>query len=520
MKFGSVVAVGMACASVAGMQTAAAQTGPPSPARRVLILVDVSKSMSDDDGTGTQKMAGARRATLSLLANLPAGVDVGLQSYPGKTQCSPGRYLVPVGHDAAALDLETHSLIGEGDGTPTGPALRFAADNLRLGGRAGSILLISDGESNCGDDPCAVTEELFGQDVDVTVNTVGFRVSPEGERELRCIAVAGHGRYTEVSNSAEIQVALEQQGKAQLRLVARSAPEGTLEVVADLSVVGARPAPDVVVTAEPTQLARTVNPIRRLGNLEPGVQRELTWEIAPTRVVNDRTAIAVQITATAQGEPVASATWRTVLTRSTTDPNRPVGDAGRMVDLVQAAATRIEATCRRNRDNRNWFGRTWHWLSRNDLENCMNDAWVREIARRFAGLDPGRLPLGGGPEGAVRSPPPEEIEGSKGWKRELINGDESPGRHFLGWLAVGYFHPWTANSALSHQESVGIKNGESQQDVRSGRLAIDIGIDLRRGRISVDEAIGRIISAISDPSYPGGAQESEEAVVSSPWYVP
>lgn len=212
-------------------------------------------------------------------------------------------------------------------------------------------------------------------------------MSPEGERELRCVAEAGHGRYTEVRNSTELQTALEQQGRAQLSLAARLAADGALEIVADLSVVGGLPASDVVVTATPTLLARIVNPTRRLGNLEPGTRRQLTWTFTPTHPVNVRTVIEIPITASAGGERVAATMWSTVLTRSTSDPGRPAGDAARMVDQIQAVASRIEATCKRDRDNRNWFGRTWHWASRNDLENCRNDAWVKAIAPRFAGLD-------------------------------------------------------------------------------------------------------------------------------------
>ncbi|MGH9164166.1 MAG: hypothetical protein ACRDZW_01460 [Acidimicrobiales bacterium] len=137
--------------------------------------------------------------------------------------------------------------------------------------------------------------------------------------------------------------------------------------------------------------------------------------------------VEISITASAGGERLASTTWRTVLTRSASDPNQPVGDAARMVD---------------------------------------------------------RLPLAGGAEGAVRGAPPEEIRGSRGWRSELINGDESPARHFLGWLGI------------------------------------NIGIDLRRGTISVDEAIERVISAVSDPAYPGGPREPEDAGVSDPWYIP
>lgn len=52
------------------------------------------------------------------------------------------------------------------------------------------------------------------------------------------------------------------------------------------------------------------------------------------------------------------------------------------------------------------------------------------------------------------------------------------------------------------------------------RLAIDIGIDLRRGKISLDEAVDRIIEAISDPTYRGGPRDPEESDVSDPWYIP
>ncbi len=495
---------------------------PVSPRPPILILVDVSNSMAEDDGQGTQKMAGARTAILSLVASLPASVEVGLQEYPASGQCTAGRVLVPVGQGKAErLDVEAHSLVPDGDGTPTGPALRHAADNLLLSGDRGSIILISDGESNCGGDPCAVTAELVGTNVDVTVNTVGFRVSAAGQRELQCIADAGNGAYSEVGSAIELQRELERQGGPKLALDAHDPDEGSVEIIVDLRVSGTQPAPDVVVQAHSTMLAAVRNSTRRLGNLGAGAEQRLEWSVSVSEVVETPTAFEVTITASSAGVRLATTRWRTTLTRSSTDPQRPVGDAATMVDEVREAATQIAASCRRNRDSRNWFGRTWHWLSRNDLENCMNDAWVREIARRFAGLDPGRLALPDGTfEGPSRTRPPEEIRGSRGWKPELVNGDESPARHFLGWLAVGYFHPRIANSALSEAESVGVDRGESQQDLISGRRAIDIGVDLRRGRIELDEAIDRIIEAVSEPAYSGGRRDPEDADVSGPWYIP
>ncbi|MGH9154894.1 MAG: vWA domain-containing protein [Acidimicrobiales bacterium] len=445
---------------------AAAAPGTPRPP--ILILVDVSNSMAEDDGQGTQKMAGARTAILSLVASLPSNAAVGLQEYPGSGNCSAGRVLVPVGRDnLERLDLETHSLVPDGDGTPTGPALRHAADNLLLSGNRGSIILISDGESNCGEDPCSVTADLVGENVNVTVNTVGCRVSANGQRELKCIADAGNGAYAEVGSATEFARELERQSGPTLSLNAQDSDEGSVEIVVDLRVSGTQPAPDVVVQAHSTLLADVQNGTRRLGNLSSGADQRLQWTYSTNEVVETPTVLEVTVTASSSGVRLATTKWRTTLTRSSTDQRRPVNDAAMMVNEVQDAATGIEASCRGNRDNRNWFGRTWHWLSRNDLENCMNDAWVREIAHRFAGLDPGRFALPDGTfEGPFREPPPEEIRGSRGWKPELINGDESPARHFLGWLAVGYFHPRIANSGLSEQESSGVP-GASQRDLIS-----------------------------------------------------
>lgn len=200
-------------------------------------------------------------------------------------------------------------------------------------------------------------------------------------------------------------------------------------------------------------------------------------------------------------------------------PTAPRSAAAEFLSKLRSTLTPIEEKCRRDRDNRNWFGRTVQWTLRNDLENCINDTFVRRVADRFAGLDPGRLPIPDGvPEGASRRRPPEEIRGSSGWKRALTNDDESPARHFIGWFAIGYFHPLAANTALSMQERPE-QQGSSEQDVRSGRIAIAIGIDLRRGRLSAAEAIRRMESSISDPSNAGGARPPERSSTATPWYL-
>lgn len=60
--------------------------------------------------------------------------------------------------------------------------------------------------------------------------------------------------------------------------------------------------------------------------------------------------------------------------------------------------------------------------------HCVNDRFIRQAAKSIAGLDPGRWVVG--PEGPRRVAPPGEIQGESGWKASLIDGDNSPARHF------------------------------------------------------------------------------------------
>lgn len=106
-------------------------------------------------------------------------------------------------------------------------------------------------------------------------------------------------------------------------------------------------------------------------------------------------------------------------------------------------------------------------------------------------------------QGVIRGVAPYEIIGSSGWKGELIDDDgelgASPARHFVGWVAAGFFHPHLAGFGLAEPESPGVA-GASVPDILSGRIAIDVGIKLRRGRINRLTLINEVIMRAGDPS--------------------
>src|SRR5207302_307498 len=98
--------------------------------------------------------------------------------------------------------------LAAGGGTPTPEALLAAAGDLAgvVGRRA--IVLVSDGQSTCGD-PCPTAEAIKKeQGIDFTVHTVGFQAPEAAEGELSCIARVTGGRYVPANDAAGLSDAI------------------------------------------------------------------------------------------------------------------------------------------------------------------------------------------------------------------------------------------------------------------------------------------------------------------------
>lgn len=193
-----------------GDLTAAAATGRGEGS--LVVVLDQSGSMADDDGTGTVKIEGAKAALSELLRNARTGSEVGIWGYPGNGDCDPGGY-IPGGEVRAVADrtrlIDAVRELGANGGTPTGAALRAVGEDLRSSGRTNAtILLVSDGESGCEDPPCEVAAELVASGLNLTVNTVGFQISDAGRDELECIATATHGAYFSIDDAEKLEETL------------------------------------------------------------------------------------------------------------------------------------------------------------------------------------------------------------------------------------------------------------------------------------------------------------------------
>jgi hypothetical protein len=273
---------------------ASAPAGPtvfvPPP---MMFVVDVSGSMGDPDGNGTVKLEAAQQSLLTAInATATARQPVGLWSYPDDGDCGAGRLeraATSGGKDE--LDAIIRSLRPNG-GTPTAAALQSAVDTLKAAGNdSGTVILVSDGESNCDGDPCETAKSITQQGFQLQVQTVGFDISSAGRDELRCVADATGGRYFDVSEGDELGNTLGKLTSAQLDLTV-DAPTSTaagLTVGVTATVVNdsVNDAVDTTLAIQaitetdgaPSGFVAVSAPVRKLGNLAPADRASRSWSI-------------------------------------------------------------------------------------------------------------------------------------------------------------------------------------------------------------------------------------------------
>jgi Mg-chelatase subunit ChlD len=192
--------------------SAGAQSTPaPSKDAAVILVVDASKSMKADDGTGRPKIEAAKSALNTLVDQLPDAAKVGLRVYgakvsgSGKAQgCADTRLVSPVAPlDREGLKTQIDALTPRGF-TPIGASLRAAVEDLGTA-KQKTIVLVSDGGDNCAPPaPCGVAREIAKGGIALKIQAVGFQVKSGARRQLQCIADAGGGRYVDADNAQEL----------------------------------------------------------------------------------------------------------------------------------------------------------------------------------------------------------------------------------------------------------------------------------------------------------------------------
>jgi hypothetical protein len=193
-------------------------------------------------------------------------------------------------------------------GTPTSDAMLDAAEYLKNEGLTNlTIVLVSDGESNCGENPCETAKKLKAENINVTVNTVGFAISASGQSELECVAAASGGVYVTAQDASQLtQVLKDQLGNGlALSVTAPASPvpmyEQTFGVAITVSMAAGHRASNVQLLVRDNDASSgssVKRPIMMLGNLESGASIRTRWLIRPpTNQKLDKSTYKVSVTA-------------------------------------------------------------------------------------------------------------------------------------------------------------------------------------------------------------------------------
>ncbi|GAA2610650.1 hypothetical protein GCM10009863_25280 [Streptomyces axinellae] len=184
------------------------------------MVLDSSGSMAEEDGSGTSRIASARQAVGTLVESLPDEFPTGLRVYGADKakSCTDTRLAQPVEPlDRAGIKKAVAGAEPKGD-TPIGYSLEKAAADLPEPSRGApgrrTIVLISDGEDNCGaPEPCDVAKSLAEDGIGLRIDAIGFQVRGAARKQLRCVAEAGHGTYYDAPEAEDLARELERAGR-------------------------------------------------------------------------------------------------------------------------------------------------------------------------------------------------------------------------------------------------------------------------------------------------------------------
>lgn len=270
---------------------AAADQGDPGP---LVIVFDTSGSMNDTARDGTVKLSAAKKSMSDMVYSMSNSTQgLGLWTYPGGAMvdgCAAGEWvrdLSPENRpDATDVQAEIGLLSADG-GTPTGPALRAAVESLRLKQiDSATIVLVSDGEANCGPPACEVAQEIVNSGFALTVASVAFDIadSASGSADLECVANVTGGSYSTADDTAELidQLADHQAKDLELAVDIPSVVRAgeVVQVTATVTNPSRTPvqgASLLLTFDDPDIAAHIPAPQRRLPTIEPGASISRTW---------------------------------------------------------------------------------------------------------------------------------------------------------------------------------------------------------------------------------------------------
>lgn len=159
---------------------------------------------------GRTKLEIARETVAQVLGTIPAEQEIGLMAYGHRERgnCADIELMVP---PAAGTGAEIAARVNEmrfQGKTPLTETVRQAAEALRYGEEAATVVLVTDGLETCEADPCALARELEAAGLNFTAHVIGFGLTEEEGAQVACLAEETGGMYLQASDAGTLADAL------------------------------------------------------------------------------------------------------------------------------------------------------------------------------------------------------------------------------------------------------------------------------------------------------------------------
>ena len=178
-------------------------------APRSIIVMDGSGSMWGQID-GRAKLEIARETVATVLGGIPVDQELGLMAYGHreKGNCSDIELIVsPAPGTGAEIAAQVAKMRFLGK-TPLSESVRQAAEALRYGETAATVVLVTDGLETCDADPCALARELEATGLNFTAHVIGFGLSGAEGAQVACLATETGGQYLQASDARGLADAL------------------------------------------------------------------------------------------------------------------------------------------------------------------------------------------------------------------------------------------------------------------------------------------------------------------------
>ncbi|WP_164668249.1 vWA domain-containing protein [Virgibacillus doumboii] len=181
----------------------------------VALLMDASGSMGAYVG-GEMKMKAAKDSLKKFAADLPKDAKMMLRVYGHKgtgsdadkeMSCSSTEVVYQMGAYNKKKFNKALSKFKPAGWTPLAASINAAKKDLEA--KSGDdvknvVYIISDGEETCGGDPVQAAKNLHDSGIATAVNIIGFDVGNKAQQQLKKVAEAGGGTFTNVDSGNDI----------------------------------------------------------------------------------------------------------------------------------------------------------------------------------------------------------------------------------------------------------------------------------------------------------------------------